>query len=220
MSRPSQPPKRHYDASRRQAQALESRRRILAAAHALFVDRGFSATTIAAIAEAADVSVPTVYAGFTSKAELLRRAIEVALAGDDEPVAVADRPTARWVYEADTAVELLGRYAVMMGEVASRAGQIYGVLVAAADAEPELAELLRTFEAQRLRASTMAAEAVDARGGLPPGRTVAEARDTIWLCNAPEVYVMLTGKRRWSNSRYVAWARNALVKLVLAPADP
>ena len=123
---------------------------------------GFAATTIAAIAEAADVSVPTVYAGFTSKAELLRRAIEVAFAGDDEPVVVADRPTSSWVHEADTAEEL-GRaiYAVMMGELASRAGQIYGVLVAAADAEPELAELLRTFEAQRLRAATLIAEAID-----------------------------------------------------------
>ena len=220
MTSTSQPPKRRYDASRRQAHALESRRRILAAAHALFVERGFAATTIAAIAEAADVSVPTVYAGFTSKAELLRRAIEIAFAGDDEPVAVADRPTATWVNEADTAEELVGRYAVMMGELASRAGQIYGVLVAAADAEPELADLLRTFEAQRLRSATMMAEAVDARGGLPPGRTVAEARDLIWLCNAPEVYVMLCGKRRWSTRSYVAWARNALVKLVIAPPEP
>ena len=220
MSSTSQPPKRRYDASRRQAHASESRRRILAAADALFVDRGFAATTIAAIAEAADVSVPTVYAGFTSKAELLRRAIEVAFAGDDEPVAVADRPTSSWVHEADTAEELVGRYAVMMGELASRAGQIYGVLVAAADAEPELAELLRTFEAQRLRAATLIAEALDARGGLPPGRTVAEARDLIWLCNAPEVYVMLTAKRRWSNRRYVAWARDALLKLVVAPPAP
>ena len=220
MTPTSQPPKRRYDASRRQAHALESRRHVLAAAHALFVDRGFAATTIAAIAEAADVSVPTVYAGFTSKAELLRRAIEVAFAGDDEPVAVADRPTATWVYEADTAEELVGRYAVMMGELASRAGQIYGVLVAAADAEPELADLLRTFEAQRLRSATMMAEAVAARGGLPPGRTVAEARDLVWLCNAPEVYVMLCGKRRWSTRRYVTWARNALVKLVIAPPEP
>jgi hypothetical protein len=111
------------------------------------------------------------------------------------------------------------RYAVMMGELTSRAGQIYGVLVAAADAEPELADLLRTFEAQRLRAATQVAEAVTARGGLPPGRTVAEARDIIWLCNAPEVYVMLTGKRRWSTRRYVAWARNALLKLVAAPSE-
>lgn len=220
MTPTSQAPKRRYDASRRQAHALESRRRVLAAAHALFVDRGFAATTIAAIAAAADVSVPTVYAGFTTKAELLRRAIEVAFAGDDEPVAVADRPTATWVYEADTAEELVGRYAVMMGELAARAGQIYGVLVAAADAEPELADLLRTFEAQRLRSATMMAEAVDARGGLPPGRTVAEARDLIWLCNAPEVYVMLCGKRRWSTRRYVAWARNALVKLVIASPEP
>ena len=215
-----QPRKRRYDATRRQALAAESRQRILAGAQALFVERGFAATTIQAIAGAADVSVPTVYAGFASKAELLRRAIEVALAGDDEPVAVADRPTAIWVHEAATAEELLGRYAVMMGEVASRAGPIYSVLVAAADAEPELAELLRTFEQQRLRAATYVAEAVKVRGGLPSGRSMAEARDLIWVCNAPEIYTLLTTKRRWSNRRYVTWVRNALLQLVVAPPHP
>ena len=97
MTPRSQPPKRRYDSVTRQAHATESRRRILAAAHSLFIDAGFAGTTIAAIADAADVSAPTVYAGFASKAELLRHAIEVALAGDDEPVAVADRPTAAWV---------------------------------------------------------------------------------------------------------------------------
>lgn len=89
--------------------------------------------------------LPTVYANFASKAEVLRRAIEVALAGDDEAIAVADRPTALWVHEAETGEELLARYAVMIGEMAARVAPIYSVLVAAADAEPELAALLKTF---------------------------------------------------------------------------
>jgi hypothetical protein len=93
-------------------------------------------------------------------------------------------------------------------------------MAAAADAEPELAELQQTFEAQRLRAATAIAEAVDDRGGLPPGRTVGDARDTIWLCNAPEIYVMLTAKRGWTTRHYVDWARNALVQLVVAQPWP
>ena len=54
-------------------------------------------------------------------------------------------------------------------------------------------------------------------GGLPAGRSWAEARDVIWICNAPELFVMVTVKRGWSATRYVAWARNALLQLVLAP---
>jgi AcrR family transcriptional regulator len=217
MTKQAQAHKRAYDSSRRQATALDTRRRIVAAAHGLFVEHGFAPTTIAAIADAANVSTPTVYANFTSKAELLRRAIEIGLAGDDEPVAVADRPTAKWVDEAETATDFLTRYAVMIGEVASRAVPIYSVLVAAADSEPELAALLQTFEAQRLRASTLIASGVRARGGLPKGRTVDEARDVIWLCNAPEVYSLMTAHRGWSTKRFVAWVRNALLSLVVTP---
>jgi AcrR family transcriptional regulator len=209
-------PSRRYDSSRRQARAAENRRRVVEAAHRLFVAKGFAATTVAGVAAAADVSVPTVYDGFGSKAELLRRAIDVALAGDDDDVAVADRPTATWVYEAETAEELLGRYAVMMGELAERAAPIYDVLVRAADTEPDLAELLASFEAQRLTAATQVAEGVRDRGGLPDGSDLATVRDVVWLYNAPELYTMLVAKRGWSTDRYVAWARRALVDLVTA----
>jgi AcrR family transcriptional regulator len=193
---------------------------MITAAHRLFVDHGFAATTVAGIATAAGVSAPTVYAAFGTKAALLKACIDVALAGDDAAVAVADRPLSEWVYDTADPREVLSRYAVMMGDLAARAGPIYDVLVRAADAEPELAELLADMERQRLRAATIVAEAVASRGGLPPGRTVEEARDTIWVCNAPELYVTVTRKRRWSTKRYVEWSRNSLLRLVSDPPSP
>ena len=75
-------------------------RRMVEAAHELFVARGYAATTIAAIAETADVSVPTVYAGFAGKADLLKHAIDVAIAGDTEPVAVRGSADGRVGHEA------------------------------------------------------------------------------------------------------------------------
>ena len=214
-----QPLKRTYDSSGRQARAAEGRRRILLAAQKLFVTQGYSATTMAEIAAAAEVSAPTVYAT-GSKAALLKSCVDQALAGDDEMLAVVDRPLSKWVYDTSDPRELLARYAVMMGELAAQAAAIYDVVVRAADAEPEIAELLADLERQRLRASTMVAEAVASRGGLPPGRTVEEARDTVWVCNAPELYITLTRKRRWSNRRYVEWSRNTLLQLVIAGPDP
>jgi AcrR family transcriptional regulator len=217
MTNQSQPVNRAYDSSGRRARAVESRRRIVSAAHDLFVSGGYGGTSIADIAKAAEVSAPTVYAAFGTKAALLKVAIDVALAGDDEPVPMVDRPLSIWVYEADRADELVQRSAVMMGVVASRAAPIFDVLVRAADADPELATLLADLEHQRLRASTRIARAIDERDGLPSGRSVEEARDVIWVCSAPEVYVNLTTKRRWSTKRYVAWAANTLTKLVLEP---
>jgi AcrR family transcriptional regulator len=211
---------RSYDSTGRRARAAEGRQRILRAAHQLFVARGFTATTVADVAKAAEVSAPTVYATFQSKAALLKTCIDVALAGDDEAVAVVDRPLAHWVYDTRDPREVLARYAVMMGDLAARAAPIYDVLVRAADSEPELAALLADLERQRLKASTIVAEAIAERGGLPPGRTVEEARDTVWVLNAPELYVTLTRKRRWSNRRYVDWSRNSLLQLVCEPPAP
>ena len=216
MTAETQPLARSYDSSGRQARAAEGRRRILAAAHELFVAHGYAGTTMVDIAAAAGVSAPTVYAAGT-KAALLKSCVDVALAGDADPVAILDRPLAQWVYDTDDPREVLSRYAVMMGELGARAAPIYDVVVRAADSDPEIAELLADLERQRLRASTILAEAIAARGGLPAGRTVAEARDTVWVCNAPELYVTLTRKRRWSKRRYVEWSRNALLQLVLAP---
>jgi AcrR family transcriptional regulator len=206
---------RRYDASRRQARAAESRRRVVEAAHDLFVEQGYAATTIAAIAEAADVSAPTVYAGFTGKSDVLKHAIDFAIAGDLEPVPVRSRPTATWVDDASNAEELLSRYAVLMGEVGARAVPILNVLARAADVDEDLAALYADLERQRLRAATRIARGVRDRGGLPEGRSLGWARDVVWVCNAPENYTMLVMKRGWSTRRYVEWARASLITTVL-----
>ena len=194
--------------------------RILRAAHDLFVANGFAGTTISDVAKAAQVSNPTIYAGFETKANLLRRCIEVALVGDDEAIPVPDRPLARWVFDTPDPRELLGRYAVMMGELAAAAGPIHEVLVRAADAEPELAVLIAEFEAERLQGRGGDRRSRGAARGLAPGMTVAEARDVVWVCNSPELYATLTRKRRWSKKRYVAWARSTLIKLVAEAPVP
>ncbi len=46
---------RRYDSTRRQAQAAQTRKDILTAAHQVFLERGYTGATIASIAQAADV---------------------------------------------------------------------------------------------------------------------------------------------------------------------
>ena len=225
MRRPVQPDSsrrstRRYDASGRRARAAATQLEIVGAAHDLFVAKGYAATTVGDIAVAAGVSAPTIFAAFGTKAGILKRCIDVALAGDPDDVAVADRPLSRWVYEPDDAVELLGRYATMMGVLAKRAAPIFDVLVRAADSDPDLQELLDDLERQRYRAAGMVADAVVNRDALPRGRTAKHARDTIWLLNDPTIYTKLTGRRGWSHAQYVSWARDSLLKIVLEAPTP
>ena len=88
---PTVNPPRKYDASRRQERAREPRRAVLAAAHAMFVEQGYAQTTMAAVAEAAGVSVETVYKAFGNKAKLVKACFDVAVAGDDEPISIMER---------------------------------------------------------------------------------------------------------------------------------
>jgi AcrR family transcriptional regulator len=211
-------PARKYDSSGRRARAAGTRQVVLDTARRLFLADGYAATTIAAIALASGVSAPTVYAAFGTKAELLKRVIDVAVAGDDEEIPVADRPIMHWVNEASTADELLRRYAVMMGDLGERASPIYDVLYRAADTEPDLDALVEQYAAQRLIGAEQLATAVVRRGALPAGRSRASVRDQIWLCAAPEQYTLLVSRRGWSRDRYVAWATDVLLHLLEPPA--
>lgn len=84
--------KRPYDNSRRQAQVRATRLRIIEVAKALFIAHGYPATTLEAIADAADTSLPTLYRLFSSKPALLKAVLDVSFGGDDQPVAFGDRP--------------------------------------------------------------------------------------------------------------------------------
>ena len=165
------------------------------------------------------MSVPTVYAGFGTKADLLRRAIEVAMAGDDDPIPVADRPTHQWVVATDDGPEMLRRYAVACGAMVDRIGRIYGVLTGAADADPVLAELLAHVRRPAARRRHRRwPPAVRDRGGLPDGVELDDARDIVWMANSPELYA-LTLKRGWPTERYVALVRDFLLELVPRAGD-
>src|SRR5690242_1556591 len=91
----SAPVKRSYDASRRREQADARRHAVVLAARELFERHGFRATTMAAIAARADVSEISIYKGFGTKAALAKAVFDIAIAGDDAPVPIAERATAQ-----------------------------------------------------------------------------------------------------------------------------
>src|SRR5258707_5828589 len=133
----SRPPRR-YRSSLRDGQARRTRQRVLDAATAVFLDRGYGGATIRAVAAGAKVSVPTVEALFGTKARLLKAAIDVAIAGDDEPVAVLDRGWAADARQAGTAEEFLS---VVAGVVAAAQARSAGLVLAVSERSAKDLEL-------------------------------------------------------------------------------
>lgn len=211
---------RPYASPLREEQARQTRRRILDAALRLFHEQGYTATTMTAVAAAAGVSVQTVYKTFGTKPALVKRLHDVTLAGDDEPIPMADRPEMRRLREETDPRELLMVYARVGLLLLERLGPLVRVLVAGArDGDPDLRAYLDTVNGERLAGTTMTARRLAALGALRGGLSVQRAADAIWMLNSVEVWSLLTEQRGWSGADYAEWVGRAMADAVLTRTD-
>jgi TetR/AcrR family transcriptional regulator, regulator of autoinduction and epiphytic fitness len=193
---------------RRQRAARRTRQRITAAAHELFLAQGYEATTIRQIADRADVAWQTVYAVFGNKVAILNTVFDVAVAGDDEPVRVMDRPFAQAIRASADPVEKARLHARHMRETYERIAGIVGVIEAAAAADPEIAGLWQRLQDQRRYGmGVAAADMVQAAG--EQGRTsplpAEHAADVLWFLTGPWAYRALVVERGWRPDEYEDW---------------
>jgi AcrR family transcriptional regulator len=210
-------PRRQYDSRRRREQAAQTRRDIEAAADKLFRERGYVGTSMPAIAAAADVVVETVYRAFGSKSALFKAVIESALAGGSKRAETppAERPAIRAVIEETDPRRKLELYAATQPGVHGRSGALYRVLVAAADSDPELRDVLDAMEARRLHGLGGLASQLAERRALRSDMSVENARDVIWTLCSTTVHDLLVRQRGWSADTYQHWLAAALQSLLL-----
>lgn len=202
-------PARSYTSPLRDDQARLTRRRIVDAAHDLFVTRGYAGTTIETIARAAGVSVQTVYNSVGNKAAVLAAVYDTTLAGDDAPVPIAERPTFQAMLTERDARRCLARYAALGRELSQRAAPLMAMILAEAG-NPDLRALAARGEEQRARGTAAVARHVADRFGLVPGLTVDEAADILWALTAPETMIRLVHQRGWAWERYESWLADAM----------
>ena len=195
---------------RGQARTRLARRAVVEAARALFPERGYAATTIEAISEYSDVPSATVYRLFSSKLGILKALLDTSIAGDDQPLAVQDRPDVASLFTEPDPHELLAGFAGITTAINQRTNDTYGVLTSAAGSDPAAAELLDEIRQQRDRGQGQIARALARAGALKPGLREREAADLIHALMSPEVYRLLVGDRRWTPERYQQWLATTL----------
>ena len=191
--------KRPYDNTRRQAQARATRLRILEAAKALFIARGYPAATLEAIADAADTSLPTLYRLFPSKRALLKAVLDVSFGGDDQPIAFGERPEVQAARaEADLAT-LIQAFARIGRDFMARSSAIMHVLATAAQVDPDAAQLMEQIRRQRRTGQSRIVAALSARGALDPELEFSEAIDITYVALSPDVHRILTVECGWND---------------------
>jgi AcrR family transcriptional regulator len=211
-----EPVKRTYDNSRRQAQVRAARAEVVRAAHELFVARGYTATTVEAVAEAAGIPQATVYRYFGGKRAILAAVLDVAFGGDDEPIEYQHRPPVRAALTDPDPGGMLDAFARMHPAVVARSAAIQHVLAEAAAADPEAAELLALARHQRYTGQSRIAHQLAERGALPEGVTEAQAADIVYALFSPELYRIFCVERGWPQERYGQWLSRALRDALLA----
>jgi AcrR family transcriptional regulator len=197
--------KRSYDGAGRRASSARTRARILTAARELILETGYRNTTVAGVAERADVSVATVYELVGRKATILRELIEQAISGTDQAVAAEDRDYVKAIRAEGDAASKLVRYAAAVTPIQQRMAPLFLALRDASSTEPE-AQAVWSDISER-RAANMRRFAADllATGQLRDGLGIDEIADVIWATNSAEFYALLTVERGWLPERFQAW---------------
>jgi AcrR family transcriptional regulator len=215
---PDVKPQRPYNSIRRRAQAARTRQDVIEAARRLFLADGYGKTTVSAIAEAAGVSVETIYKAFGGKPGLVRALVSKGLEGAG-PVAAEQRSDEMQAAEHDPRA-VIRNWSRLGTEVAPRAAPIVLLIRSAADTHPEMADLLVEVDGQRLRRMEGNARTLYERGDLRAGITLEQARDVLWAISSPELYELLVLRRGWSMDRFAAFQAEQMIAALLPPETP
>jgi TetR/AcrR family transcriptional regulator of autoinduction and epiphytic fitness len=206
---------RRYVSPRRQEQARQTRRAILDAAAKLFVDPGYAATPLTAVAAEAGVAVQTVYAVFGNKRQLLSDLVDVTLVGDDEQVAMAARSFVADIRALTGLRPRLARYARHLAETHARQVHVMLALAGAATADADAAAIWRKNLEDRRQGMGMFAADLAATGEVLVSQE--RAADVLWLAQDIRNYDWLVRERGWPVERFERWFVDSVAAVLSAP---
>jgi AcrR family transcriptional regulator len=195
----------------RKERAAETRRRMMAAACAVFSERGFGGTTMDAVAAEAGVAVQTLYFTFHTKAELLQAAYQYAVFGPEQlPPHLSE-----WWQQVMDATDVRAAVAALVDgtiPILQRAAPLVWVVRADEDARAtyDFNEGLRRDGNAQLIA--VLAKKHPLRAGL----TRARARDLLLSLTGPQQFQYLIKECGWKVADYRDWVIAALLRELFA----
>jgi AcrR family transcriptional regulator len=202
--------KRTYLSATRQRQASETRGRIVAAARKLLEQKGYSGMTMEAIAQEAEVAVPTVYANFRSKTGVVAEILDAARFGEDYQQAV------REVMAEPRPIERLQYAPRIARRIYESESSVRDLLRGAGALAPALARQDDERECRRYEMQGHLIEGLAAANQLRSGLDVQHARDLLWALTSRDLYRMLVREKGWTPQEYQDWLTKTLVEMLTA----
>jgi AcrR family transcriptional regulator len=206
--------KRSYDASRRREQARARRLAVVLAARDLFERDGFRPTTIAAVAARAGVSAESIYKGFGTKAALAKAVFDLVIAGDDEPVPVAERPAVQAIRDEPDARRKIAIYVEGLAQRQARSARVQILIRDGRHVDDSLAPVWAKLYDEGMAGMTMLGRHLLDTGQLRDGISLDEVRDLLWNYLAIDHYERLVLTQGWPLQRYAQWLAHAMASAI------
>lgn len=205
----SSPKKRIYHSKTRQTQAAQTKRRILEAARVLFQTEGFEGVIIEKLAQAAEVSAPTIYGLFQSKRGVLRALMDDALPPDQFEALVKEAMQEK---SPEKHLALSAKIARQMYDAESTQSALFqGASILA----PEFKELEKEREQRRYKRQEESIKMITAQNSLAKGLEVSKARDILWAFTGRDMYRMFVIEQGWNSNEYEQWLAQLLVRTLI-----
>ena len=209
--------RRRYDSTLRATRAAETRLTVAAAARDLFLEQGYPAATMDAVAARADVSLKTVYNAFTSKPRLLRAVWDLSLKGDLDQTPVAQRPWYAAVLAEPDPHQQLAILAENSAIIKTRIGPLLKVIRDAAPLDADLAALWELIQTDYWHNQHAIIDSLNAKGALRAELDGDRATDLLWTLNHPDLWLLLVDRRSWTPTQWQAWFTHAATEQLLEP---
>ena len=206
--------KRSYDASGRREQARARRLAVVLAALDLFERDGFRQTTIVEVAAAARVSAESVYKNFGSKANLAKAVFDLVIAGDDEPVPMAQRPAMQAIRDEPDVRRKIALFVDGLVQRQARSAKVQILIRDGRHVDDALDPVWAKLNEEGLIGMTMLGRHLFDTGQLREGIDFQEVCDVLWNYLAIDTYERLVLFRGWRLERYSRWLAHAMTAAI------
>ena len=201
-----EPVKGRTDAGRRrESRARQTRQVIIEAGLRLFLDQGYMATTVQAIADAAGVAPATIYQAFGTKHAILAAALDITIAGDDMDSPVLERD---WVADARSELDPRKQLRLIVEgacRIAAHTAPLKAVLRDAAATDVTAQELIAQDHDRRHRTQQGLVDLLLERRPLRVGIDRCRAVDTFFALVNSATHDLLVTQRGWTTTEWQNW---------------
>jgi AcrR family transcriptional regulator len=191
----------------RREKAQATRQRIVEAALAAFLDRGYSGTTMDSVASEAGVAVQTVYFVFHTKGDLLQAVYEHLVLG---PERVPPHLT-RWWRAVEEEPEVVPAVRTLVSgsmDLLVRAAPLVRMVLGDETAR----EGYEFNEGLRRDGYEVLVRTLTSKHPLRPEVTPERARDVLLLLTGPQLYAQLARDMKWSREEIEEWMTTSVLQ--------